>query len=156
MQTYETRSSLACITIISGTTNIPSKNFFAETAPYKTAKNSATKRSKNDPGAKASKLLTGLFSRHQFSSAYGSHADPKSFEHRLEKDKVTGYWTFTFVQTKNEHEKRIECLKIMEAFADLTELHICLHDGQQTVGKNLLLLQIGTLRSTLNDLAGEI
>lgn len=128
------------------------EDFVKNAAPHRHAKKIATKWAATESDAEIRTLLSRLFTDHEFASAFGSHADPKSYEYRFQKDD-TGQWTFTFLQTLDERDTREECMRIMRAFADVIELHGRMHAEPPTIGGKLLILQTMSLRSELADLA---
>jgi hypothetical protein len=131
------------------------EEFVAGRGSYKDAKRVANelakRRGENKRGTR--ELIVRLSGHHRFASRYGSHADPMSFEHRLQRDDKTGQWTFMFVQNKKANEIREDCVKLMNAFVDVLELHAQINHQPSTLRDGLLGLQLATLRTDLTNLS---
>lgn len=56
-------------------------------------------------------------------AAYGSHADPASFEHRLKKG-ADGAWRFHFHQLLDTLEERSSFSKLLRNMLDALEMHL--------------------------------
>jgi hypothetical protein len=131
------------------------EQFVAAEGPYKSVKKIAkeiVKKTKSDEHG-INDLVNSLSERHHFASRYGSHADPMSFEHRLHKDSKTGHWSFLFVQSKKVDEVREDCLKLMNAFVDVVDLHRKIDPPNREFRGAIFELQIASLRSSLSKLA---